>query len=106
MFAVQIKCSSPYKHILSLFSKYFIANMKKLVNNDLIFKIVHLPNKKKRFTLLRSPHVNKKSKEHFLIEDCSFLISFKISKDSLSFIDLVLKNIPSEIKVKVKIIEL
>lgn len=106
MFAVQIKCSSPYKHILSLFNNYFIENMKKLSNNDLDFKIVHLPNKKKRFTLLRSPHVNKKSKEHFLIEDCSFLISFKISKSSLSLIDLILKNVPSEIKLKVKIVEL
>jgi ribosomal protein S10 len=26
-----------------------------------------LPKKKKRFTLIRSPHVNKKSKEHFQI---------------------------------------
>lgn len=106
MFSVQIKCSSPYKHILSLFSKYFIENMNNLTNNGLDFKIAHLPIKKKRFTLLRSPHVNKKSKEHFLIEDCSFLISFKISKNSLSLIDLVLKNVPSEIKLKVKIMEL
>lgn len=106
MFLVQIKCSSPYKHILSLFSKYFVENMTNLTNNDLDFKIVSLPTKKKRFTLLRSPHVNKKSKEHFLIENCSFLISFKISKNSLSLIDLILKNVPSEIKIKVKIIAL
>jgi ribosomal protein S10 len=28
-------------------------------------RVILLPNKIKRFTLLKSPHVNKKSKEHF-----------------------------------------
>ena len=29
------------------------------------FKTIFLPKKQKRFVLLKSPHVNKKSKEHF-----------------------------------------
>ena len=48
--------------------------------------VASLPIKIKRISLLKSPHVNKKAKEHFEIRNYRFVISFKTSleMDSLN----------------------
>ncbi len=60
---------------------------------------VSLPKKRKRFTLIRSPHVNKKSKEHFQIlkHRRLFLVYF-----SQSDLQKFLIKIPHDIEVLVK----
>lgn len=64
------------------------------------FKIVFLPKKKKRFVLLKSPHVNKKSKEHFQFLQYQRL--YYINELSLSiFKDCLLKS-PNDLNIVFK----
>jgi ribosomal protein S10 len=44
---------------------FFIRNQLDKCSTE--YNIIRLPKTKKKFTLFRSPHVHKKSKEHFLI---------------------------------------
>lgn len=46
-------------------------------------KVTFLPTKKKRFVLLKSPHVNKKSKEHFQFLQHQRLYCFSITSPTL-----------------------
>lgn len=63
-------------------------------------KIVFLPTKIKRLTLIKSPHVHKKSKEHFqIIKYCRlYLITFP----SLALLNLFLIKLPSHTTVNLK----
>lgn len=47
----------------------FIKKVYKIVyfNNSKIIGPVYLPTKKKKFTVLRSPHVHKKSREQYIL---------------------------------------
>ncbi len=78
------------------FLKNYLTNLK--VN----YTVIKLPKKKILLTLLKSPHVNKKSKEQFnhikynavIIINCSYEIPLKF----------LLLNLPSEIFTKVTFI--
>jgi len=60
---------------------------------------VMLPKKKKRFTLVRSPHVNKKSKEHFkFIKYRRLYIVFFTEEQLYGF----LEKVPNDVEVTVK----
>lgn len=61
-------------------------------------KKVMLPTKKKIFTLLRSPHVNSKSKEHFKIEKYRRLFYLTISLTSLK---TFLESLPNDLHIKI-----
>jgi ribosomal protein S10 len=61
-------------------------------------KKIFLPKKKKIFTLLRSPHVNSKSKEHFKLETYRRLFYLKISLSSLKYF---LENLPNDLHIKI-----
>nr|AEP41712.1 40S ribosomal protein S10 [Phytophthora thermophila] len=69
--------------------------------------IFQVKNKNKIFTLLRSPHVNKKSREHFIYKnytpkiDIKFLNIFQL----LNFLILVKKNLSENTLINVKIIK-
>ena len=86
--------------IRSFYSNYLLKFFKKETVKGPIF----LPSKKKRFTVLKSPHVNSKSKEHFEIKVHKAVFYFKlnyfnsISFDFLKNINLFFE-IPSGIKV-------
>lgn len=71
---------------------YFLKNKK--------YSLVKLPRKVKKFTIIKAPHVHKKSKEHF--EFISYkrllIISFDLKKD----VFLILSNLPNNVKFKVK----
>jgi len=43
---------------------------------------ISLPQKQKRFTVLRSPHVHKKSREQFHVQSFKTMIRLEISKNS------------------------
>ena len=59
---------------------------------------VFLPKRKKIFTLLRSPHVNSKSKEHFQLEKYQRLFYLKISLPSLR---QFLESLPNDLHIKI-----
>jgi small subunit ribosomal protein S10 len=63
---------------------------------------VTLPQKRKIYCVLRSPHVDKDSREHFEIRTYSRIIDIK--NPSSQTIDLLMKlNIPAGVDIEVKI---
>jgi small subunit ribosomal protein S10 len=65
---------------------------------------VPLPTKIKRFCVLRSPHVDKKSREHFEVRLYKRLID--ISTKSPAILDLLLKTeLPSGVSCSLKVLE-
>nr|YP_010118025.1 ribosomal protein S10 [Phytophthora fallax]AEP41537.1 40S ribosomal protein S10 [Phytophthora fallax]AFQ02264.1 40S ribosomal protein S10 [Phytophthora fallax]QPN54075.1 ribosomal protein S10 [Phytophthora fallax]UXG53574.1 ribosomal protein S10 [Phytophthora fallax] len=84
-------------------------NLLKLNNfkNIKINGLFQVKNKKKIFTLLKSPHVNKKSREHFIYKnytpkiDIKFLNIFKL----LNFLILLKKIFSKNSLINIKIIK-
>nr|UNW58707.1 40S ribosomal protein S10 [Phytophthora constricta]UXG53569.1 ribosomal protein S10 [Phytophthora constricta] len=84
-------------------------NLLKLNNfkNIKINGIFQVKNKNKIFTLLRSPHVNKKSREHFIYKnytpkiDINFLNLFQL----LNFLILLKKKFSKNSLINIKIIK-
>lgn len=70
----QLKLKSVSLEALSLY-KIFVQLVLKKMNVE--FSIVSLPNTRKRITLLRSPFVNKKSREQFEFKAWNSLICIK-----------------------------
>ena len=75
----------------------FIDNFFKKEKN-LLIKEVKLPLKTKRFVVVKSPHVNKKSKEHFQIKTYKRL--YYLKEDYFAVKEMI-QHIPSGISVKV-----
>lgn len=57
----------------------YINSISKRINQESI-KVVWLPKKKSRITLLKSPHVNKRAKEHFEINNYKAILIFSSNK--------------------------
>jgi len=73
-------------------------------NNLLIQNIIYLPIKKKRFCVLRSPHIDKDSREHFEIRFYKAFIDIK-NELSNSYLNLLLNiNLDSGVFCTLKII--
>jgi len=91
--------------LLNFYFFYFIFF--KIKKNFLIFKKIK-KKKKKKITVLRSPHVNKKSKESF--EYCMFSIELLLYVVDLNiFINELCKirnNIYLDVNVKIKLLHL
>lgn len=89
------------ENILKLYLNFLKKKIKKLNNQNNSFYL-SLPNKSQLITLLRSPHVNKKSKEQFnkTILKKNIYISSKYELP----LNKLLINIPYEIFIKVKFI--
>lgn len=64
------------------------------------FKIIFLPTKRKRFVLLKSPHVNKKSKEHF--QFLRYQRLYYVSFSSLDLIKDFLLKAPNDLNIILK----
>lgn len=76
-----------YIHIKTYHYKYFENFLKNFQTIQHKFKpsvnkvsIVHLPIKKKLYTVLRSPHVNKKAREQFNLKMYKMLIKISFNK--------------------------
>ena len=66
--------------------------------------VVALPTKIKRFCVLRSPHIDKDSREHFEVRLYKRFID--VSTNSASILDLLLKTeLPAGVSCSLKIIE-
>ena len=75
-----------------------------LLNSECTLKgVVSLPTKIKRFCVLRSPHVDKDSREHFELRLYKKFVD--ISTESASILDLLLKTeLPAGVSCSLKII--
>ena len=111
-----LKVKSFYIRFIYIFIKKlsFILR-RKLKQKIIFFKIIFLPSKKKIYTVLKSTHVNKKSKEQFQSKKYQAIlhIIFKNNKITkilhlkiLKFLNLGKKNLflPLQIKVLEKVI--
>jgi small subunit ribosomal protein S10 len=86
------------KFSTSMLSSFLI--IKNLLSSfQCFFKVVMLPKKKKRFTLIRSPHVNKKSKEHFEIAKHQRLYQVNLTPQELQ---TFLFRVPNDLEIRVK----
>jgi ribosomal protein S10 len=91
----KLKVSKPNLQSLFIFEKLIKTFTPTL-------KIIFLPKKKKRFVLLKSPHVNKKSKEHF--QFLRYQRLYYINEFNLSiFKDCLLKS-PNDLNIIFKIV--
>jgi ribosomal protein S10 len=93
---IKISFQSLSSRVLKLYSVF----LKKVFNRySLDFKFICLPTKKKRITLLKSPHVYKKAKSQF--EVCSYkILVVLLNLDSMQLIKLLTINRPKTIKIK------
>lgn len=92
---IQLKIESLDNKVLALYIKFLI---KVLCICKITPKIFYLPRTVKRFTFLKSPHVFKKSKEHFDVKKHRALI---ICNFNLQKLKLFLLNRPGAIKIKI-----
>lgn len=74
------------------------------VNSELVqSKITKLPKKIKRFTVLRSPHIDKKSREQFEMITYNRLITLQCEKEmnDIIFINHLYDNMPFGVSIKI-----
>ena len=95
----QLKINSVNKTALSLYLKSLEAFLKKL---NIFYSIIHLPIKKKRLTLLKSPHVNKSAREQFEIKTYKTIITLLNLSSSTKLIKLLTINKPKIVVLSVK----
>ena len=63
---------------------------------------IPLPTEKKKYTVLRSPHVNKKAREQFQM--CSYKRLLDIYSSSAKTVDALMKlELPSGVDVEIKV---
>jgi len=81
----KITLSSSSKKSLNLYIKFLSVMFKNLNINHSLF---NLPTTRKRIALLKSPHVYKKSKEHFEIRNFKTTLSFNsfIEAETLKYL--------------------
>jgi small subunit ribosomal protein S10 len=73
-------------------NKLFNITLKELNNIFNIKSIISLPTKIKKFCVLRSPHIDKNSREHFEIRFYKKLINLKYNKFNFNFYKKLLLN--------------
>ena len=94
----QIKIKSLHKESVKLYINFLQKMLRKIKVN---FSIIALPEKKNRVTLLKSPHVNKSSREQFEIRYYRTLLKIKSDIDHKT-LELLLINKPKSVTVSVK----
>jgi len=101
MLKYQLKIKSLNNQILKMYKKLLEKKFLKIKVNYTVFC---LPKKKKRITLLKSPHVNKSAREQFEIKQYSCLFGFKCLKD-IKLVENLLINKPNTVSFKLKNIQ-
>lgn len=94
----KIIINSSSKKSLVLYIKFLTIIFNRL---NLNFSIFSSPTTKKRITLLKSPHVYKKAKEHFEIKNFQTILSFDFSIETKS-LKYILVNKPKSITMQFK----
>jgi len=91
MVNIQIKIKSFDTHYIELTMQFI-----QLVTNFFHIKKVQcisLPNHIKKITVLRSPHIDKKSREQFQMKQCKKILFFQVPERAIAFFLLkILKN--------------
>jgi small subunit ribosomal protein S10 len=95
-FTIQLK-SIDKKSLV--FYTYFLKKI--FDKTNIIYSFINLPIKKKRITLLKSPHVNKAAREQFELKSYKSVFSIK-SNLSYKFAKVLFKNKPQIVNVSVK----
>jgi small subunit ribosomal protein S10 len=98
-FKLTIQLSSVNQKIITFYLSYLINIFKKL---NLLFKLNALPLKKKRITLLRSPHVFKKSREQFEVIKYKYVLTV-FNKLSIKHLKILLATKPYSINMCLKV---
>lgn len=95
---IRIKYNSVSKNILFSYKQYLNFLFLKLNNPSLKYKFINTPSKKKKKTFLKSPHVNKKSKENFqfILYSFNLIIPF-----NLELLKQLKYNVPKNIHIKI-----
>ena len=84
----------------NLSSLVFIKTL--MLSLTLSAKFISLPTKVKKFVFIRSPHVNKKSREQFQL--CAYMRLLDIYSSSSKTIDALMKlELPSGVEVEIKV---
>nr|QJH88449.1 ribosomal protein S10 [Pterocladiophila hemisphaerica] len=97
---IRIQLQSYYSNEINLSSKKIVQCLTQL--NNIVKGPVNLPTRTKHYCLLRSPHVNKDSREHFEIKVFKQIIDItKVS--SLTIKALKKINISASINIKIRI---
>ncbi len=104
-----LNLKSNFKKTLELYSYYLIKNLK---STNIDCKLVRLPKRIKRITILKSPHVNKKARDQYEIRTYSLTIiisqnnintNFNSNIKFFNFIKYLLNNKPTLINAKILI---
>lgn len=86
--------SSTSKKLLNLYKNYISINLNQL---SIKYSIVYVPTTTKKKTFLKSPHVNKRSKENFSL----ILYKFKLHIFfNLPYLKILRYNVPKNIHLK------
>ena len=78
-----------------LYKAFIVSTLTEL---SIPFKIINIPRKRTRITLLKSPHVNKKSREQFQFTSHKVIFCILTELNSLTLKYIVL-NKPNTVKV-------
>lgn len=98
-----LNLKSNFKKTLELYTYYLEKNLK---STNIDFKIIRLPKRIKRITILKSPHVNKKARDQYEIRTYSLIIVLSQKNSNNKFtnlIKLLLNNKPALINAKITI---
>ena len=106
MYLLRITFQS-FQKINQLKKKLIILKKSQKIKNMQIPGLFQVKLKKKIFTLLKSPHVNKKSREHFIYTKYlpKIEIKFKNILQLLNFVILIKKYLSENFLLNVKIIK-
>jgi small subunit ribosomal protein S10 len=95
---VSLIIKSINKDSLLIFKKFIINQISR---TNINYKSFQLPTRKKRVTLLKSPHVNKSAREQFEIKYYKCFFQFSFNLDS-SFIKFLFLNKPKTVRIQLK----
>lgn len=96
-----IKLSSSSKTSLKIYTSILLSYFN---NWNINYSNSSFPKTKKRITLLKSTHVNKKAKEHFEIESFKNTILIH-SLIKINVLNILFLNKPRSVNIKIKILE-
>jgi small subunit ribosomal protein S10 len=97
---ISIKLKSHDYHLVDNSAEKIVKTVKS--TGAVINGPIPLPTSKKIFTVLRSPHVNKKSREQFKL--CIYKRLLEIYSSSSKTIDALMKlELPSGVEVEIKV---
>ena len=95
---IQLKIKSLDQQSLKL---YLIKIHKILKILGIKYNTFNLPSKRKRITLLKSPHVNKKAREQFEIKKYSVMVQI-LSQEKFKILKLLSLNKPKTVTISIK----